>query len=72
MLSPGPHTIVLASGTANDYAPFRLTAAGPAVLVTGHIPTPVPTLTEWAIILFAMFLAGGAALVIQRRRLVQV
>lgn len=31
-------------------------------------PTPVPTLSEWAMILLGLTLAGGAALVIQRRR----
>lgn len=29
----------------------------------------VPTMTEWAMILFALILAGGAALMIQRQRL---
>lgn len=29
--------------------------------------TPVPTLTEWAMILLAVLLAGGAALHLQRR-----
>lgn len=32
-------------------------------------PAPVPTLSEWAMILFGTVLAGGAALYIQRRRL---
>lgn len=31
-------------------------------------PAPVPTMTEWAMILFAMMLAGGAVLHLQRRR----
>ncbi len=31
-------------------------------------PTPVPTMTEWAMILFGVILAGGAALHIQRGR----
>lgn len=31
---------------------------------------PVPTLSEWAMILFGTMLAGGAALYVQRRRLV--
>ncbi len=31
-------------------------------------PAPVPTMTEWAMILFAVMLAGGAALHLQRRR----
>lgn len=30
-------------------------------------PTPVPTLSEWAMILLGVALAGGAALTIQRR-----
>ncbi|WGM31529.1 hypothetical protein [Brevundimonas sp. NIBR11] len=33
-------------------------------------PVPVPTMTEWAMILFGTVLAGGAALYIQRRRLI--
>lgn len=32
-------------------------------------PAPVPTMSEWAMILFGTILAGGAALYIQRRRL---
>ena len=32
-------------------------------------PTPVPTLSEWAMILFGLILASGAALYIQRRQL---
>ena len=32
-------------------------------------PAPVPTLSEWAMILLGLTLAGGAALMIQRRRL---
>lgn len=32
-------------------------------------PAPVPTMSEWAMILFALMLAGGAAMMIQRRRL---
>ena len=31
-------------------------------------PAVVPTMTEWAMILFALMLAGGAAVTIQRRR----
>ena len=33
----------------------------------GSAPTPVPTMTEWAMILFGAILAGGAALFVQRR-----
>lgn len=32
-------------------------------------PATVPTITEWAMILFGLILAGGAALMIQRRRM---
>ena len=32
-------------------------------------PAPVPTLSEWAMILFGTLLAGGAALMVQRRRM---
>ena len=31
-------------------------------------PAPIPTLTEWAMILFGLALAGAAALTLQRRR----
>lgn len=36
--------------------------------VVGPPPAPVPTLSEWAMILFGATLAAGAALLIQRRR----
>ncbi|WP_428152219.1 IPTL-CTERM sorting domain-containing protein [Brevundimonas sp.] len=45
-------------------SPLRNIASG---TVVG--PAPVPTLSEWAMILFGTILAGGAALVIQRRRM---
>lgn len=35
---------------------------------TAVAPAPVPTLSEWAMILLAVLLAGGAALMIQRRQ----
>lgn len=38
------------------------------VSVTRTAPAPVPTMTEWAMILFGTVLAGGAALYVQRRR----
>ena len=52
-----------ATGTATigvDDVVLDSTAAG---------PLPVPTLSEWAMILLGLTLAGGAALTIQRRRL---
>lgn len=38
------------------------------VAVVAPPPAPVPTLSEWAMILFGSVLAGGAALYLQRRR----
>ena len=46
-----------------------LSAAPTVVTINGMAPAAaVPTLSEWAMILFATVLAGGAALYIQRRR----
>ncbi|WP_426039366.1 IPTL-CTERM sorting domain-containing protein [Brevundimonas sp. DC300-4] len=36
----------------------------------GVAPAAVPTLSEWAMILFGLMLAGGAALYIQRRQII--
>ena len=41
---------------------------GPQPTLVISTPTPVPTMSEWAMILFGTVLAGGAALYIQRRR----
>lgn len=49
------------SGTAVD------TPATAPTYSFGSAPAPVPTMTEWAMILFGAVLAGGAALFIQRR-----
>lgn len=38
-------------------------------LLLPNLPEPVPTLSEWAMILFGLILAGGAAVMIQRRRM---
>ena len=45
--------------------------AGPFIRppYTASVPAPVPTMTEWAMILLGLMLAGGAAAIIQRRRL---
>ena len=39
------------------------------ILVAAAAPAPVPTFSEWAMILFGLMLAGGAALYIQRRQM---
>ncbi len=40
------------------------------VVLSVTTPDPVPTLSEWAMILLGLTLAGGAALMVQRRRFV--
>lgn len=44
------------------------TGDGVVTITYGAAPAPIPTLSEWAMILFGTILAGGAALYIQRRR----
>ncbi|MBB5744454.1 IPTL-CTERM sorting domain-containing protein [Brevundimonas variabilis] len=39
------------------------------VVLDAGAPAPIPTLSEWAMILFGTILAGGAALYIQRRQM---
>lgn len=39
------------------------------VIITSVAAAAIPTMTEWAMVLFGLILAGGAALMIQRRRL---
>ena len=57
---------------ANINAANSLSRFGTVGTVTNAPPpvvaTPVPTMTEWAMILFGAILAGGAALYIQRRQ----
>ncbi|MFC5345231.1 IPTL-CTERM sorting domain-containing protein [Brevundimonas staleyi] len=63
--SPGPGSCnavfggLQSSGAESNVAP----------VVTVAAVHPVPTLSEWALILLGLTLAGGAALAIQRRRL---
>ncbi|MGO4410834.1 MULTISPECIES: IPTL-CTERM sorting domain-containing protein [unclassified Brevundimonas] len=38
------------------------------VTITSIAASPVPTLSEWAMILFGVLLAGGAALFVQQRQ----
>lgn len=44
-------------------------AGAPGDQISGVLVVVVPTLSEWAMILFGMLLAGGAALHLQRRRM---
>ena len=52
--------------SANRVSPRAL--AGSMTYSLPVTAAPVPTLSEWALILFGVILAGGAALYIQRRR----
>lgn len=65
--------VAIRSGTGRELA-FGGDAPRPRALAGGMTynlaaPPPVPTLTEWAMILFGVLLAGGAVLMIQWRRL---
>ncbi|MBN8529273.1 MAG: IPTL-CTERM sorting domain-containing protein [Caulobacterales bacterium] len=44
------------------------TITGPGNISCSSCVAPVPTMSEWAMILFGVLLAGGAAVFIQRRR----
>ena len=63
------------NGGANNYANPRLGLSGAAQVpirlntIFVPVPTPVPTMTEWAMILLGVMLAGSAAVIIQRRRM---
>jgi len=67
----------LAGNGANPYAGGGLVTFGNSVSGVSDLvfqiyetPTPpIPTLSEWAMILFGVILAGGAALLIQRRQI---
>ena len=55
-----------AGACAND---AELNAFAASTSPVSNTPAPVPTLSEWAMILFGLILAGGAALYIQRRQM---
>lgn len=65
---PGPPDGPLTRATVNgaDY----LTCGAHRLLLPGYVapPAPVPTMTEWAMILLGAALAGAVALTVQRRR----
>lgn len=61
------------NGNVDNYANPTIGSDGvaqsPIRLNTVPVPAPVPTMTEWAMILLGLMLAGGAAMMIQRRRM---
>lgn len=54
--------------TAGKCTNLGVTLSAHNVVISSSAPAAVPTLSEWAMILFGMILAGGAGLYIQRRR----
>lgn len=75
--SPTPLTLDLVEAvcSSNDCSGLNVTTAtGRYATITSFAPAPpptpaaVPTMTEWAMILFGMLLAGGAALHLGQRR----
>jgi len=65
--NPGPPDGLLTRATVNGAD--HLTCGADRLLLPGYVapPTPVPTLSEWAMILLGVMLAGGA-LTLRRRR----
>lgn len=54
-----------AAGKCDDFAGSR---RAPNVTISSGGPAAVPTMTEWAMILFVLMLAGSAAVMLQRRK----
>lgn len=61
--TPGPGACNIAGGGAQSSS----AESNVSPVVTVASVHPVPTLSEWAMILFATLLAGGAALMVRRR-----
>lgn len=68
--------IALLEGTGKSYPDFSAANFQPRIfvgtvsyLLGNHAPAPVPTLSEWVMILLGLILAGGAALIVQRRHM---
>lgn len=63
------------NGVVNNYStPFVAFGSGAQVPIRLNtifvpVPAPVPTMTEWAMILLGLMLAGSAAVLIQRRQM---
>ena len=65
--TPGPGSISVRTSRVPDNNPIDTATIFFATVAPA---APVPTLSEWAMILLGLTLAGGAALHIQRRRLI--
>ncbi len=68
-LNAGTYTVMFGNYSDTTAMTATYNYIGPGVLSVGPLAVPpVPTMTEWAMILFGTVLAGSAALYIQRRR----
>ncbi len=67
-LTSGNYTLVQMAWSNGALGNFSSGFNGPGA-VTTVAAAAIPTLSEWAMILFGTILAGGAALYVQRRRL---
>lgn len=63
--SVGTHTLT-STTLSYDGGSVNLTPGANPTLVVAPVP-PIPTLSEWGLILMGLILAGGAALIVQRR-----
>lgn len=65
--------VVVSSTAGSNYAVFSASSGSTQreliLTPTAALPTSVPTMSEWAMILLGLGLAGGAALYIQSRRI---
>ncbi len=70
-LAPGVYTVVVMALYGGETGTAGYTFNGPGSITFGSPggPAVVPTMTEWAMILFGTLMAGGAALFLQRRQL---
>lgn len=71
---PGGHLVFLNATTSADWitSSWSRNSSGDlgfTVQFGAAAPAPVPTMTEWAMILLGVMLAGSAAVILQRRRM---
>lgn len=65
-----PGGVPMAAAEWSNPTPFSGDCAGRMLGAPPVAPAPVPTLSEWALILMGLILAAGAVLMIQRRKTV--
>lgn len=65
----GGSSYIAGAGLTGGATTAGVRAGNGLVTLTYMPPVPVPTMSEWGMILFGVVLAGGAALYIQRRRM---